>query len=109
LIHEEGCPPGVVNAVCCPPDVAERAVKDARIAMVSFTGSEKVGWHIKQLAPEKPVVLELGGDASVLVFPDADLELAVKKSAIGGYGYAGQVCISVQHVRAHRAVYDDVK
>ncbi len=109
LIHEAGCPAGVVNAACCPPDVAERAVKDARIAMVSFTGSEKVGWHIKQLVPEKPVVLELGGDASVLVFPDADLALAAKRSAIGGYGYAGQVCISVQHVRAHRAVYDEVK
>jgi acyl-CoA reductase-like NAD-dependent aldehyde dehydrogenase len=109
LIHDVGCPPGVVNAVCCPPDVAERAVKDPRIAMVSFTGSEKVGWHIKELAPEKPVVLELGGDANVLVFPDADVALAAKRSCVGGYGYAGQVCISVQHVRAHRDVYERTK
>jgi acyl-CoA reductase-like NAD-dependent aldehyde dehydrogenase len=109
LIHAAGAPSGVVNAVNCSAEAAERAVRDPRIPLVSFTGSEKVGWHIKGLVPEKQVVLELGGDASVLVFPDADLDLAVKRACLGGYGYAGQVCISVQHVRVHDAVYDEVK
>ena len=109
LIHAAGAPPGVIGAVCCGPEVAEAAARDPRIAMVSFTGSERVGWHIKELVTNKPVVLELGGDASVLVFADADLDLAAARACLGGYGYAGQVCISVQHVRAHADVYDAVR
>lgn len=106
LIHDAGCPSGVLNAVNCDVESSERAVKDKRIKMVSFTGSETVGWHIKSLVPEKPVVLELGGDASTLVFDDADLSLAVSRTALGAYGYAGQVCIAVQHVRVQAGVYD---
>lgn len=64
--------------------------------MVSFTGSERVGWHLKSILPEKPVTLELGGDASCLVFDDADLEAAAKRIALGAYVYAGQVCIAAQ-------------
>ncbi|MSP26333.1 MAG: aldehyde dehydrogenase family protein [Myxococcales bacterium] len=106
LVHAAGAPAGVVNAVCCGPEVAERAACDPRIAMVSFTGSERVGWHIKGLVPNKPVVLELGGDASVLVFADAELAHAAERACLGGYGYAGQVCIAVQHVRAHEQIYE---
>jgi acyl-CoA reductase-like NAD-dependent aldehyde dehydrogenase len=109
LVHGCGLAAGVVNAVNCTAEAAEQAVRDPRIPLVSFTGSERVGWHIKSLVPEKQVVLELGGDANVLVFPDADLDLATRRTCLGGYGYAGQVCIAVQHVRVHDAVYDDMK
>lgn len=109
LIHEAGCPPGVVNAVVCDAKTAERAVTDPRTALVSFTGSEPVGWHIKSLVPEKRVVLELGGDASVLVMHDADLDWAVERTVLGKFGYAGQICISVQHARVHQRVYDEFR
>jgi len=99
----------VVNALLCDNSVAESIALDSRIAMVSFTGSERVGWHLRSLLPEKPIVLELGGDASALVFPDADLDWAVARIATSAYGYAGQVCISAQHMRVERPVYDEVR
>jgi acyl-CoA reductase-like NAD-dependent aldehyde dehydrogenase len=109
LIHEAGCPPGVVNAVVCGPELAERAALDERIKVVSFTGSEAVGWRLKALLPEKKVVLELGGDARVFVLAGADLDTVAEKVVAGAFGYAGQVCISVQHVLAQRDLADDLR
>lgn len=106
ILHEAGCPPGVVNVWNGETRDADRAVEDPRIAMLSFTGSEKVGWALKQRLWDRPVVLELGGDASAIVIEDADLERAAAKVAAGAYGYAGQICISVQHVLVQRGVYD---
>jgi len=109
IIHEAGCPSGVLNALYCEPDVAERMALDPRIKVVSFTGSPAVGWHLKKLVPEKRVSLELGGDAYAVICPDADLDFAVQRCVAGGYGYAGQVCIAVQHVLVQDSVYDQVK
>jgi acyl-CoA reductase-like NAD-dependent aldehyde dehydrogenase len=109
LIHEAGCPPGVVNTVVCPSPIAEKMALDSRIAKVSFTGSPQVGWALKERLPGKKVTLELGGDASAIVMPDADLEWATKRIVAGKFGYAGQICISVQHARVHEDVYDQMR
>jgi len=102
IIHEAGCPAGVVNAWNGAPQLAERAlVEDDRIKMLSFTGSAAVGWKLKGLLPEKRVVLELGGNAFAVVHADADLDWAVSRIVSGGFGYAGQVCIAVQNVLVH--------
>lgn len=105
LIHEAGCPPGVVNAVVVPSEIAERMALDDRVAMVSFTGSPAVGWHLKEKLSRKKVTLELGGDATVIVDRSADLDWAVERIVWGKYGYAGQICISVQHVLCHKDIY----
>jgi len=105
IIHEAGCPQGVLNAVNCNAVNAQRAAIDPRIKFVSFTGSEAVGWKLKSLLSDKKVTLELGGDASVVVMPDADLDLAVEKIVVGAFGFAGQICISVQHVLVHDSIY----
>ena len=109
LIHEAGCPPGVVNAVVVPSQVAEKMALDPRVKMVSFTGSPAVGWSLKGLIPDKKVSLELGADSSVIVCEDADLDWATERITLGKYGYAGQICIAIQHVLAHEQVYDDLK
>lgn len=109
LLHSAGLPDGVANLVHCPPDVAERAARDPRTALVSFTGSEAVGFHIRSVVPDKPVVLELGGDASAVVLPDCDLAHAARRVALSAYAYAGQVCISTQHALVHEAVYDEFR
>jgi acyl-CoA reductase-like NAD-dependent aldehyde dehydrogenase len=109
LINEAGCPPGVVNAVYCEPEVAEAMALDSRIKMISFTGSPSVGWRLKKVAAEKRVSLELGGDATAIVCADGDLDFAVQRCVAGGYGYAGQICIAVQHVTVESSVYDKFK
>jgi acyl-CoA reductase-like NAD-dependent aldehyde dehydrogenase len=109
LIHEAGCPPGVVNAVNVPSATAQKMAEDDRTKMLSFTGSPPVGWKLKGLLPEKRVSLELGGNASAIVCEDADLEWATQRIIAGGYGYAGQICIAIQHVLAHVSIYDDLR
>jgi len=107
LIAASGYPAGGVNVVPCDLSVAQRLVADARVRMISFTGSAKAGWAIRAQAGTKRVALELGGNAGVLVEADADLDRAVSRCAAGGYGYAGQSCISVQRILVHRDVFDD--
>ncbi|HEY3196439.1 MAG TPA: aldehyde dehydrogenase family protein [Nitrospirales bacterium] len=98
-------PQGMFSIVPCTNAVAERMVTDDRFAMLSFTGSAPVGWKLKSKAGKKRVVLELGGNAGVIVEPDADLDYAAERCAIGGYGYSGQTCISVQRIYVHESVY----
>jgi len=107
LIAASGYPAGGVNVVPCDLPVAMRLVADARVRMISFTGSAKAGWAIRAQAGTKRVALELGGNAAVLVEPDADLDHAVTRCTAGGYGYAGQSCISVQRILVHRDVFDE--
>lgn len=109
LIHDANCPPGVVNALNLSNDDAQWLVQHEGVKMLSFTGSPRVGWLLKSLVPRKPVLLELGGDASVIVWDDADLEWAVQRITPSAFGYAGQVCISAQHVIASPKVFDALK
>lgn len=105
LIRDTDLPPGAVSVVPCSNTVAERMVTDDRFKLLSFTGSAAVGWMLKSKCGKKKVVLELGGNAGVIIEPDADLEVAVQRCVVGGYAYSGQTCISVQRVYVHEAVY----
>ena len=86
-------------------DVATQLVTDQRVAFMSFIGSAKVGWMLRsKLAPGTRCALEHGGVAPVIVAPDADIEDALPKLLKGGFYHAGQVCVSVQRIFAHRAI-----
>ncbi|MGH7257803.1 MAG: aldehyde dehydrogenase family protein, partial [Nitrospiraceae bacterium] len=106
VIMEAGLPGGAVNIIPCPNPVAERLVADPRFKLLSFTGSAAVGWMLKGKSGKKKVVLELGGNAGVIVEPDADLDWAVQRCASGGFAYAGQTCISVQRILVHESIAD---
>jgi len=101
-----GLPPGAVNILPCDNGTAEQLVVDPRFKLLSFTGSAAVGWMLKAKCGKKKVVLELGGNAGVIVEPDADIELAAQRCAVGGFGYAGQTCISVQRIFVHHSIVD---
>ena len=103
---EAGVPPGGLNVLPCDNQVAERLVVDPRFKLLSFTGSAAVGWMLKAKCGKKKVVLELGGNAGVIVEQDADLDFAAQRCASGGFGYAGQTCISVQRIFVHHSVVD---
>jgi acyl-CoA reductase-like NAD-dependent aldehyde dehydrogenase len=106
MLQDCGYPEGALSIVPCTNEDAAPLLDDPRIRMISFTGSARVGWMIRQRAPMKRVALELGGNAAVLIEPDADIEHAVKRCVAGGYLYAGQSCISTQRILVHERVYD---
>lgn len=104
VFAEAGLPEGALEVCHCPVPLAEKMVRDERFAMVSFTGSAKVGWHIKDIAGRKKVALELGGNGAVIVAEDADLDYAAARCVRGGVVYGGQYCIGVQRILVQRSV-----
>jgi acyl-CoA reductase-like NAD-dependent aldehyde dehydrogenase len=87
-------------------DTAWLAEKEDRIKLVSFTGSAKVGWELKSHSGRKRVLLELGGNAALIVHGDwPDLDTAAQRTAHAAFGFAGQTCISVQRVYVERRVF----
>lgn len=106
IVLESGLPPGALSVVPCENAVAEQMVTDPRFKLLSFTGSAAVGWMLKAKCGKKRVALELGGNAGVIVEPDADLDVAAQRCVAGGFVYSGQTCISVQRIYVHEAVYD---
>jgi acyl-CoA reductase-like NAD-dependent aldehyde dehydrogenase len=108
MAQRAGAHPGALAVLPCGNDRAEKLATDPRVRLVSFTGSAKVGWALKAKAARAEVVLELGGNAAAIVAADADLPWAIERLGQSAFGYAGQVCISVQRVFAQRAVYEQV-
>jgi glyceraldehyde-3-phosphate dehydrogenase (NADP+) len=104
-VEQAGLPDGAFNVLPLSNEDAGLLVTDDRIKLISFTGSARVGWDIKRRAGKKKVVLELGGNAGVIVHGDADIPLAAERCVAGGFGYAGQTCISVQRILVERSAY----
>lgn len=109
LIAQLGYPEGTFSVLLCGIPVAEQLVKDERVAMLSFTGSDTVGWHLKGICGKKKVALELGGNAAVIVDESADLPAVAKSVATGAFLYAGQICISTQRIFAVDSVFDRIR
>ena len=105
ILAETDLPEGAFSILPCRRDGAELFTTDERLKLLSFTGSPAVGWALKAKAGKKKVVLELGGNAAVIVDEDADLDDAVERITFGAYYQSGQSCISVQRVLAHEAIY----
>jgi len=106
VLAEAGLPDGALEVCHCPVPLAEQLVRDERTAMVRFTGSAAVGWHIKSIAGREKVALELGGNGAVIVAEDADLDHAAARCVRGGVVYGGQYCIGVQRILVQRSVAD---
>lgn len=110
ILREAGLPDAWCQAlVTTDLDVATQLVTDSRVGFFSFIGSARVGWKLRsQLAPGTRCALEHGGAAPVIIAADADLDLVVPKLLKGGFYHAGQVCVSVQRVYAHRSVVKEL-
>ena len=106
IIDEVGVPEGMVSILPMTRELGDRMVEDDRFKLLTFTGSPSVGWRMKARAGRKKVVLELGGNAGVVVDRTADLDWAVARILVGAFTYAGQVCISVQRMYVHEDVWE---
>jgi len=107
IIEQAGAPEGMVSVLPMSRELGDRMVADPRYKLLSFTGSPAIGWAMKERAGRKRVVLELGGNASVIVDRTADLDWAVKRIVVGAFAYAGQICISVQRMFVHEDVKEE--
>ncbi|MDO9531590.1 MAG: aldehyde dehydrogenase family protein [Deltaproteobacteria bacterium] len=103
---QAGLPAGGLQVLPSTSRLAEAAVADDRLKVLSFTGSAAVGWDLKGKAGKKRVILELGGNAACIIDAGADLAYAARRAAIGAFAHAGQVCIAVQRLLVHREIYE---
>jgi len=106
LIAETTLPPGSVSVLPMDRETGNSLVTDPRIRLLSFTGSPEVGWMMKQKSGRKKVLLELGGNAGVIISKGVSLEAAVKKCVAGGFSYSGQVCIHTQRIFVLEELFD---
>jgi acyl-CoA reductase-like NAD-dependent aldehyde dehydrogenase len=104
-VERSGWPAKAFSLLHAEPDRARPLWTDERIACVSFTGSDSVGWKIKEEASRKKVILELGGNAAAIVCADADVPGAARKLAVAAFAYSGQVCIKAQRLLIAREVW----
>jgi acyl-CoA reductase-like NAD-dependent aldehyde dehydrogenase len=106
ILAETNLPPGAFSILPTSRDGAELFTTDDRLKLLSFTGSPDVGWALKAQAGKKKVVLELGGNAAVIIDHDADLDDALERVIFGAFYQSGQSCIGVQRIIIHESVYD---
>lgn len=106
IVTAAGAPLDMLQVMPCTNDVAELLVRHEAFGVVSFTGSDKVGWHLKSIAGRKHVMLELGGNAACIVHDDGLASDLARRVASSAFNYAGQVCIKTQRLYVQRSVAD---
>lgn len=109
ILAETDLPKGAFSILPAQRDGADLFTTDERLKLLSFTGSPGVGWDLKAKAGKKKVVLELGGNAAVIVEADTDLDDAVERIIFGAFYQSGQSCIGVQRIIIHADIYDELK
>jgi glyceraldehyde-3-phosphate dehydrogenase (NADP+) len=107
IMAEAGLPNGALSVIPTARAEADRLIDDERFRLLSFTGSPAIGWKMKARAGTKRVLLELGGNAACIIDASAQLDWAVKRTLVGSFAYAGQVCISVQRIFVHASIADE--
>src|SRR5689334_20301025 len=109
VLAETDLPKGAFSILPAHREGADLFTTDERLKLLSFTGSPGVGWDLKARAGKKKVVLELGGNAAVIVDADADLDDAVERIIFGAFYQSGQSCIGVQRIIIHADIYDTLR
>lgn len=102
IVAKTKLPKGALNVIVVDPKLYDPLVTEERFKALSFTGSAAVGWQLKNKAGKKKVLLELGGNAGVIVDEGVDIGYAAQRIAFGAFSFAGQTCISVQRVYIHQ-------
>jgi len=112
-LEEAGLPKGVINVVTHAaedaPEVVTRLIDHPKVRRINFTGSTRVGRIVAETAARhlKPVLLELGGKAPLVVLDDADIDAAVNAAAFGAFMNQGQICMSTERIIVDQKIADD--
>jgi glyceraldehyde-3-phosphate dehydrogenase (NADP+) len=106
IIDKTELPKGAVSVLPMNRKAGNQLVTDERFKLLSFTGSPVIGWEMKKNAGKKKVILELGGNAAVIVTPSTDMEKALPKTIVAGFSYSGQICIHAQRFFVHESVFE---
>jgi glyceraldehyde-3-phosphate dehydrogenase (NADP+) len=107
ILAESGLPTGAVSILPMNRTTGNMLVTDPRLALLSFTGTPDVGWKMKVKTKKKKVVLELGGNAGVIVSRSAETETALRRCLTGAFSYSGQVCIHTQRIFVHQSIFSE--
>jgi len=107
IIAETELPKGALSVLPMSRTTGNKLVSDARFKLLTFTGSPDVGWQMKNDAGKKKLVLELGGNAGVIVAASADVKYAAQRALVGGFAYSGQICIHAQRFFIHKDLYNN--
>lgn len=106
IIEKTALPKGSATVLPMNRESGNQLVTDERFKLLTFTGSPAVGWKMKAQAGKKRVVLELGGNAGVIISKGTDLDKALPRLLIGAFAYSGQVCIHAQRFYVHSSLFD---
>ncbi len=109
LLQQTDLPAGAVQVLYTTNENTQKMVEDKRVKILSFTGSDRIGWFLKSISGKKKVLLEMGGNAAAVVDKTADLRRAAKKLAYGSFLNAGQICISTQRIFVIDTVFEKFK
>lgn len=109
VLAETDLPKGAFSILPATRDGADLFTTDDRLKLLSFTGSPEVGWALKSRSGKKKVVLELGGNAAVIVDRDTDLADATDRIIFGAFYQSGQSCIGVQRILIHEDIYEALR
>ncbi len=109
IISETKLPKGAISILPMTRKTGNLLVTDERIDLLSFTGSPEIGWEMKKHSGKKKIVLELGGNAGVIVTQSANFEDVIEKSIVGAFSYSGQICIHAQRFFVHESVFEKFK
>lgn len=111
VARENGLPEGISSLVIADHEIGDKLVNDKRVALVSFTGSTRVGRVVGQNVAKRfgKSILELGGNNAIIITENADLNMSIIGAVFGAVGTAGQRCTSTRRLIIHESVYDEVK
>ncbi|ABK43348.1 aldehyde dehydrogenase [Magnetococcus marinus MC-1] len=110
VVEASGWPKQAFSVVPCNRSAGQMLVEDERIKLLSFTGSPEVGWKMKSEAGKKKVVLELGGNAGLIIDHNVkDWDHLIQRAILGAFYQCGQVCISVQRIFVHQDVMGEFR
>lgn len=106
IIDKTALPKGALSVLPMDRTTGDQLVTDERFKLLTFTGSPDVGWDMKARAGKKKVVLELGGNAGLIITPSANIEKVLKKIGGAAFGQSGQSCIHTQRIYVHESLKD---